>query len=69
MDTPKWECNRYRVIAERKAQGPRIWIVYEAESGAIVAKKLDESEAQALCDQFNRGTVMETIFLDPHRSP
>jgi hypothetical protein len=32
-------------------------MVYEAESGAVIAKKLDEIEAQALCDQFNGGKV------------
>jgi hypothetical protein len=44
-------------------------MIYEAESGAIVAKKLDESEAQALCNQLNGGRVKETIFLDAQRSP
>ena len=62
------ECNRYRVTAEPKAQGPRTWMVYEAESGAIVARKLEKIEAQALCDRFNGGKVTETIFLDARRS-
>jgi hypothetical protein len=66
MATLKWNCNRYRVTAELNAQGPRIGMVYEAESGAIVAKRLDEIEAQAVCDQFNGGKVTET--LDAHRS-
>jgi IS1 family transposase len=68
METPKWDCKRYRVTAERKAEAPRIWIVYEAESGAIIAKKLDESEAQTLCEQLNVGKMTQTIFFDAHRS-
>jgi hypothetical protein len=56
-----------QVTAERKAEAPRIWIVYEAESGAIIAKKLDESEAH-LCEQLNVGKMTQTIFFDAHRS-
>jgi hypothetical protein len=56
--SPAAKSNRYRVTAEpRTHQGLRIWMVYEAESGAVIAKKLDEIEAQALCDQFNGGKV------------
>jgi hypothetical protein len=65
METRDWNCNRYRLTAEPKAQGPRTWMVYEAESGAIVARKLEEIEAQALCDQFNGGNEDHS----PRRAP
>ncbi len=65
METPQLKSNRYRVTAEPRArQGLRAWMVYEAESGAIVAKKPDEMEARALCDQLNGGKVTKNHLLE-----
>ena len=49
---------RYRVTVQPEiCRGARSWMVYEAQSGAIIAKQLDETEARALCDQCNRGVA------------
>ena len=53
-------------VEPRTPRGERTWMIYEAESGTVVAKKLDEIEAQAVCDQLNAQHATELRLIGCH---